>query len=87
LGVETTVAATGTKMAVGAVLLRQGPALCLTPFRAHPISLSLSLWSRWVQAWQVNKNTLVKGKIGNSAFSFLVAAKSYTALRLVLLFF
>jgi hypothetical protein len=40
-----------------------------------------------VQAWQVNKNTLVKGKIGNSAFSFLVAAKSYTALRLVLLFF
>lgn len=46
LGVETTVAATGTKMAVGA-------------------------------AWQVNKNTLVKGKIGNSAFSFLVAAKSW----------
>mgnify|MGYP001081366426 CR=1 FL=1 len=56
------------------------------PFRAtHPIlSLSLSFsWSRRVQAWQVNKNMLVKGKIGNSAFSFLVAAKSYTAPRLV----
>jgi hypothetical protein len=32
------------------------------------------------QAWQINKNTLLKGKIGNSAFSFLVAGKSYVAL-------